>query len=95
GMPFYGRGNDAVGNFIDYKDIINLQGYQEAWSDESQAPYLADTAGVMVCSFDNPRSIRLKCDFIKANNLKGAMYWQYDGDDAQGTLRNTIVKELR
>lgn len=94
GMPFYGRGNDAVGNFIDYKDIIKLQGYQEAWSDESQAPYLADTAGVLVCSFDNPRSIRLKCDFIKANNLKGAMYWQYDGDDAQGSLRNTIARDL-
>ena len=62
--------------------------------DTAKAPYLADSTGRMVYTYETPRSIALKCKFIRQNNLLGAMYWDYDGDDAEGTLRNAVHENL-
>jgi chitinase len=90
GMPFYGRGSKEIGDFMDYKKIITLTGFTEKWDDVSKTPYLVNSAGEIVCSFENPRSIEIKCKYLLEKGMLGAMYWDYDGDDAEGTLRKAV-----
>lgn len=92
GVPFYGRGSDKLPDFIDYKNIIALNGYTSMRDDKAKVPYLTDASGRVVCTFDDAQSIREKCFFIKQQGMLGIMYWQYDGDDSSGTLRNAVYQ---
>lgn len=94
GLPFYGRGNEDVGNFIGYTALLELDEYSQVWDEQAQAPYLANKAGKIVCSYDNPRSIAAKMEYIRSKGLLGAMYWQYGGDDEKGSLRGAVYDNL-
>ncbi len=99
GVPFYGRddknaftaGDDD--NFV-YYNAIKVGNYQERWDDSAKVPYLTNSSGVMVLSYDNERSIGLKADFVKAKGLRGAMYWAIEGDDSNWTLSKAIATRL-
>lgn len=92
GIPFYGRGSGELPNFIDYNEIIMLKGYQMQWDEEAMVPYLTDEDGAFVCTFETARSIDLKCHFLREKGMLGAMYWDYNGDDSEGTLRKAVYK---
>ncbi len=89
GIPFYGRGIKEIG-FANYKDIIKKEGYQRNWDDVAKVPYLTDSAGVMVCGYEDAVSIAEKCKFLKEKGMLGAMYWEYAGDDDQSTLAKAV-----
>ena len=55
-------------------------------------PYLTDEDGAFVCTFETARSIDLKCHFLREKGMLGAMYWDYNGDDSEGTLRKAVYK---
>jgi len=93
GIPFYGRANESIKN-ADYKNLIELTDLDEKWDEVSQVPYLIDKNGEFVCGYDNPKSIAIKCQYIKDNGMRGAMYWEYNGDDNDGTLRKALYKGL-
>lgn len=89
GIPFYGKmGTDNLK--IDYKDIIRLEGYTENWDDNAKVPYLNNSRGEFVCTYENARSIGFKCQYLCNRGLLGAMYWDYDGDDPDGSLRKAV-----
>ena len=92
GMPFYGRGGLKISSFNDYKDLHHHTGVVEKWDDKAMVPYLVDEDGVLQLGYDNPRSLKIKCEYVKENGLKGAMYWDYDGDNEAGDLRNTVAE---
>lgn len=94
GVPFYGRGGTDLPKFMDYRKIVELEGYTEAWDEKAQVPYLADKDGNLVIGYDNPESLVLKCSFIKENGLLGGMYWDYAGDKDNGELQKTLANEL-
>ncbi len=94
GIPFYGRAIREMG-FANYRNIIQNKDYTEKWDDVSKVPYLVNDDNELVCSYDNPESIQIKCSYIIENNLLGAMFWDYDGDDDEGTLRKTLWEELK
>jgi chitinase len=93
GVPFFGRGG-AVMRGRDYKDIKEEGEYVILWDEKAQAPYLADGEGTLMLGFDNPKSLKIKCDYLKANGLLGAMYWDYEGDNEAGDLQKTLATEL-
>ena len=78
----------------DYKDIKEEGEYVILWDEKAQAPYLADGEGTLMLGFDNPKSLKIKCDYLKANGLLGAMYWDYEGDNEAGDLQKTLATEL-
>ena len=86
GMPFYGKGLPN----IRFQDIPKLTDYTEQWDDVAKVPYLTDKDGKFVFTYENARSIALKCEFLKKRGLLGAMYWQYAHDDSSGTLRKAV-----
>ena len=94
GMPFYGRGTDTIGT-RPYRELIRMRGYERRWDDRARAPYLTDAAGRFACSYENERSIEEKCRYLLRRGLAGAMYWEYGGDDGQGTLRKAVCEGLR
>lgn len=95
GMPFYGRGTNEVGNFCDYSRIIELTQFHKQWDKEARVPYLTDDEGRVVMGFDDARSLKIKCRYARKQGLKGVMYWDYNGDDSQGTLRKCVWKAMR
>lgn len=95
GIPFYGRGNKTdIKGFIDYKDLLNLQGFEQKWDDEAKAHYLVNAQGELVLTFETPESIALKCDYVYGQGLLGAMYWEYAGDTEGGVLRDAVYKGI-
>ena len=95
GMPFYGRGGDGYPSFQDYNKVGNTDTqYTEKWDEVAQVPYLADKNDTLVFSFENPRSLAIKCQYILDKDLLGGMYWDYSGDNEQGDLRRTVAENL-
>ena len=94
GMPFYGKGDRSVVDPMDFKDLEKQTKFHEEWDDIAMVPYLVDNDGVFVCTFENEKSIAIKCQFIKEKGLMGGMYWEYSGDNEVGTLRKTVYNEL-
>lgn len=94
GMPFYGHGLDIYDNFTDFKNVRIPAGYSDCWDEEAMVPYVTDKSGRFVLSYDNARSIGLKCDYILDNGLLGAMFWDDAGDDSRLTLHKTIANKL-
>ena len=88
GIPFYGHGADSIlPYYVDYKNIDMIKDYTACWDSIAQVPYATDSTGQMVCTYEDARSIALKCDFIHEQGLLGVMYWEYNSDNAEGTLR--------
>lgn len=94
GMPFYGRADKGLPDFIDYKDIEKLSGFTEKWDEQAKAPYLVNEDGDFACGFDNQRSLAIKCQYIIDNGLLGGMYWDYSCDNEDGDLRKTVFNTL-
>ena len=94
GIPFYGRGKRDVMRFTNYRDIVENKSFVEKWDDVAKVPYLVNDSTETVCVYDNPLSISIKCNYIIEKQLRGAMYWDYAGDDDAGTLQKTIWKIL-
>lgn len=94
GMPFYGRGGSYFSSFCDYKDIKTDAQTVEKWDDAGKVPYISDLNGNLVLGYDNPRSLKIKCDYVKEKGLLGAMYWDYDGDTSDGVLAKTVAKAI-
>ena len=94
GMPFYGRGGKPISNFIDYNKIESLEGYEKKWDDVAKVPYLVDADGVLVCGYDDPQSLAIKCKYILDQGLLGGMYWDYAGDNKSGDLKKAVFEGL-
>lgn len=94
GMPFYGHGKGSYGNFVDFKDIKVADGCTECWDDEAKVPFITDKDGNFVLSYDNARSIGLKCDYILSQDLLGGMFWDDAGDNSSLTLHKVIAGKL-
>ena len=95
GIPFYGRHSWSESpTAITYKNILKLDRYKfrrNKWDDVAKCPYVEVMEGnVFYCGYDNPRSIGIKGDWARQKGMLGLMYWEYDQDDATGTLRKAV-----
>jgi len=51
--------------------------------------------GSTLWSFDTPANVARKMGYVKAQGLGGAFFWEFSGDDAQGTLARGISDGLK
>lgn len=58
-------------------------------------PWLYDPESQTMLSYDDPESIGRKADYIKAEGLGGAMFWELSGDDTEWSLLRSIASRLR
>lgn len=94
GVPFYGRGGKQM-HGADYHKIKADDTLRKVWDSRAKVPFVVNEDGVPVIGFDDARSLSLKCDYVLDNDLLGVMYWDYAGDDADGTLRNTLASKIK
>ena len=66
GIPFYGHGNgrEFSTDCVDYNEI-NFTGFNKCWDPLAMVPYLTNTSGEMVLSYDNEASVALKAEYIR------------------------------
>jgi chitinase len=86
----------AGGNtpYFKLKEYETTPGWVKYRDDIAKVPWLYNSSTGEIWSYDDPESVAAKCDYIKANDLGGAMVWEIDGDDKQFTLTNTIYSKL-
>lgn len=74
-------------------DYLSKSTVTEYWDDSACAPWLYDTATGTFISYDNPRSIEYKCDYVKTKGVAGIFWWDY-GSDSTGDLINAVNGKL-
>jgi chitinase len=97
GVPFFSRGWRGVespnvwseaatpGPGGAYKtiaaDYLKSPGYVRYWDDVAKVPWLYNAQTKEWISYDDPQSIRIKGEYIAAQALRGAMFWELSNDD--------------
>lgn len=69
---------------LKYEDKMD---YIKYWDEDAQAPFLFN--GATFISYDDPRSVTLKCQYALDHNMGGAFYWVHH-DDAGSVLFDTM-----
>jgi chitinase len=68
----------------DYAELadkfIGRQGFVRHWDDRAKAPYLWNSASRTFITYDDPQSIRIKAQYVKAHHLGGMMFWELSED---------------
>jgi len=85
-------GKTVAGVDAQYSAIVaNMlgQGFTRYWDDAAKAPYLYSAEKHIFVSYEDPESLRLKCDYVRSRKLGGVMFWEYSGDP-DGQLLGTI-----
>lgn len=95
GMPFYGRGTDVFDDFVEWREMELPEGATIEFDEVARVPWIADSEGKMIFTYDSPESLREKCEYIKSHGLAGGMYWRIEQDDANQTLGRTVYESLR
>lgn len=89
----YQSSTGKTGSF-DYKVIADSlrqnKTWLEQWDSAAQAPYIWRERDSLFLTYENPRSLQLKVDYVKKNELGGIMFWEFNGDN--GKLLETIYK---
>ncbi|MGH8025254.1 MAG: glycosyl hydrolase family 18 protein [Pseudoxanthomonas sp.] len=111
GIGFYGRGWTNVANVNNglYQTGSAAPGTYEAGNEDYKV--LKDRPGTIYTdanaratwkydgntfwSYDTPTMITEKMNYVKVQNLGGAFFWEFSGDDAQGTLAKTVGNGLQ
>ncbi len=75
------------GGYTFIKDSIMLRpGFVRHWDDKAKAPFLWNPATRQLVVFDDEESVKYKCDYVKAKNMAGIMFWQYASDPKEYLL---------
>lgn len=73
------------------EEYVGKKGFVRYWDDVAKAPYLYD--GSTFITYEDKESMAAKVDYVKANNLGGVMYWEYQCDSTQ-TLTEFLRGEM-
>lgn len=87
------KGQSFALNYTAIKDSLRSGKYHRYWDEEAKAPYLWNAKDKIFISYDDPVSLEKKAEFIKKENLGGAMFWQYHADD--GELLESLYRNLK
>jgi len=80
-------------NFKNIADsLVSKSGFKAYWDDEAMSLYIWRKKDSMFITYENPKSVQLKVDFVKNEQLGGIMFWQFNGDN--GSLLNSIYDNL-
>lgn len=104
GLAFYGtrqynnEGRWVSNGSVYYTTIknqyLNNPNYTYYYDEDAQVPYIISNDLTTFISFDDPRSIAAKCEYVKNNNCAGLMYWE-NGCDTTGDLVQAIYDNLK
>lgn len=98
GVPFYayvaGKGPDAFLRYDQVEALISSGECKYCFDEQAQQSYLTRN-GEFCCTYDCPKTIAAKWAYIKEKGLGGMMYWAYNHDDPEGTLRTAVFHGIK
>ncbi|MDH5414649.1 MAG: glycoside hydrolase family 18 protein, partial [Flavobacteriaceae bacterium] len=74
-------------------DSIDGKTFNSFWDNSAKAPYIWREKDSLFLTYENPKSMQYKVDYVKDKNMGGIMFWQFNGDN--GELLNTISDNLK
>jgi len=81
----------------DYSELvakfIGSQGFTRYWDDRAKAPYLWNSASRTFITYDDPQSITIKAQYVKAHHLGGMMFWELS-EDRNDELLDVIARSM-
>lgn len=99
GVPFYGRGwrgvesadpwsagtgTLRVGGYTTIAEtFLKTPGFVRRWDDVAKVPWLYNAETREWITYEDPQSVRLKGEYIVAQSLAGAMFWELSNDDGR------------
>ncbi len=60
-----------------------LPTYARYWQDEAMVPWIYDPATGIMITYEDPQSVALKAEYVKANHLSGMMFWELSNDGGE------------
>ena len=108
GAAFYGRVYENVANENNglyqsgkFKNGIGhsnfdeqTKGYEFYWDSIAKAPYAYNKENKLFFTYDDKKSVRVKSEYVKENNLGGIMFWQLMNDKKSGGLLKEMVSTI-
>ena len=77
-------------NIIKSFDVVlflsNGTKFKKLYDNEAKASYLWNAEDRVFISYETPKEIKLKSEFIKQQGLGGAMFWEYSLDNNKELL---------
>ncbi|MBY6226453.1 glycosyl hydrolase family 18 protein [Ferrimonas balearica] len=100
GNPFTGTASGPIkgtweNGVVDYRQIANeFSGpdWQHGYDESAEAPYAFHPATGSLVTYDNPRSVIAKGEYVLANDLGGLFAWEIDADN--GDILNAMNQGL-
>ncbi len=69
------------GGYTFIKDsLLTNSSYKRHWDRRAKAPYLYNADLKRFVSYDDERSVKAKCEYVKKRGLAGVMFWEYFSD---------------
>lgn len=94
GIPLYARQFNATklyaastgGDWIPYADVQQelSSGWTRIWDSTAKVPYLVNPEHTQFVTYDDPQSIREKCEYVAHHDLGGVILWSLSQDLYQG-----------
>jgi chitinase len=81
-----------------YYDLSPLpRQFARIWDQRARVPYLVDSVGKVLISYDDEESVRAKGEYIRDHGLRGAVIWEITGDflpDGRSPLLDALYTSL-
>ncbi|WP_280670925.1 MULTISPECIES: glycoside hydrolase family 18 protein [unclassified Kitasatospora] len=77
----------------DYNQVVTAPG-ETYWDPLAAEPYKYDPAGGVFSTYDDPASVWIKGQYIRAKDLRGTFVWSMDGDTSDGSLTAALGESL-
>ena len=83
-----------------YFDVLmHKQYFDEYWDDVAKVPYLISKDKSMFVSFDNEKSVQLKCEYVNTIGAAGVIIWEISNDFVEsetesGKVKNTPLADM-
>lgn len=82
-------------SFKDQKDTLTTtNGFVQLWDSVAGAPYSFNAERKLMVSYDDPRSIQLKTEYVIEHGLNGIMFWQLADDPFKNGLLDVIDRVI-
>lgn len=91
GLAFFGRSFDCGGlyrkfeksSYYGYAEVVDLLrgGWRAFWDDCAKVPWLQSPDWRTILSYDDEKSIFLKCQYVLASRIAGVIIWEITHDD--------------
>jgi chitinase len=79
----------AYAAYGDGPEAMMKNGFTRYWDSAASVPYLYNSEKKIFESYEDAESLGLKCKYVLDHQLRGIMFWDYEGDSS-GALLNAV-----